>query len=198
MCLCAVCFSAHGAAGWLKPGVPRALSSEREEECGIARGQTPREIANGCLQPHCLKFEAPIPERSPPRRRGPSNPRRVRLSREGAAYWMPACAGMTALETRFQFQTANIILARRLPPRYGAFLFPLRGEGARNAGLQPARGPVCVCETKHTSNSPTDRQKIPAFRARCLRLAPYDPRWSDLSGAVPSLSGSAPTHRCGV
>src|ERR1700693_4217474 len=53
-------------------------------------------------------------------------------------------------------------------------------------------------ESKHdTGKVITECRSLPAFRARCLRLAPQDPRWAYLSGSVP-YRGSKPTHRCGL
>ena len=70
----------------------------------------------------------------------------------GLGLWVPACAGTTALwnrclyptlwNVRFKFQTAARILARRFSPRVMLHSLPRKSEGARNAGLQPARGPM--------------------------------------------------------
>jgi hypothetical protein len=40
----------HGAAGWLKPGVPRALGYGGKGMRHGSEAEAPREIANGCLK----------------------------------------------------------------------------------------------------------------------------------------------------
>ena len=75
------------------------------------------------------------------------------------------------------FQTADYDLAKR--SRLRAMLHSLAPEPrARGTpGFSQPTAP-CACETKHTGKSPRTNRKTPAFRARCLRLAPQDPRWA--------------------
>jgi hypothetical protein len=53
----------HGAAGWLKPGVPRALLGRVKGMRQNSGAETPRENANGCLKSlqlcSTLKRDAP-------------------------------------------------------------------------------------------------------------------------------------------
>jgi hypothetical protein len=77
-------------------------------------------------------------------------------------------------------------------------------EGARDAGVatDPRTSAPHGAEATRWRTGPGSvncRKSAgsPASRARCLRLAPRDPRWADLSGAAPfsGFRGSAPTHR---
>jgi hypothetical protein len=83
-----------------------------------------------------------------------------------------------------EIQTAVRIPARRFRLRAMLHSLALRSEGARNAGLLPAHGPPCR-KTKHRAYSPRNRRTTPAFRARCLRLAPHTPGGQTIF-----------THRC--
>ncbi len=68
-------------------------------------------------------------------------------------------------------------------------------EGARNAGAQAPHDPVhdgfrCTGGSRHGV------PERPAFRARCLRLAPRDPRWAVFRGR-PLHRQDRPPHRAG-
>jgi hypothetical protein len=97
------------------------------------------------------------------------------------------------------------------PPALGSSS-PVRrreGEGARDAGSMTAPRALKPCGSRAARPRAgrlglsarccrlfgLQRRKtaaFPASRARCLRLAPWDPRWSDFSGTVPfsHFSGS--------
>src|SRR5215203_4930528 len=71
------------------------------------------------------------------------------------------------------------LVRRRVRPSSPPLLHPQKVEGARDTGERQL--PTALCTSGKSAQAVSYRRKpgSPASRARCLRLAPRDPRWAD-------------------
>ncbi len=115
--------------------------------------------------------------------------------------------GMAKMFRPLLERKSGIVLAARLrPSHFGRSAFgKVRGRAGRR-GLTDPRASAC----RHTEAERRSRPRppsgsgscrksavAPASRARCLRLAPHDPRWAEFSEPLRCCGLTGPTHRCG-
>ena len=81
-----------------------------------------------------------------------------------------------------------------------------KSEGARDAGVRRTHGLRHLATPKQNGDPAKDRRpsvetnrksaEPSAPRARCLRLAPHDPRWAEFSEPLRWCGRTGSTHRC--
>jgi hypothetical protein len=122
-----------------------------------------------------------FPCHRPARPDDPVNAGGCRLARKFrlhvCVYWMPACAGMTILWCKSQRSAARVVCVGRRGRPYSTRFAARKIKRAR--GTPGRKRPMTLCTMGFwcTGGNNHEAPARPAFRARCWRLAPRDPRW---------------------
>ena len=131
---------------------------------------------------------ATIAGRPPPRT---ARARHERDGRMGVMHAFGAC------RPRFVTPDKHSRSREAVCPRAMLRSFDPSEEGARNAGLWPARGPMCDCETKHMSVFTVGPPKTYGAPRAVWWLAPWCPWWRNHPPLVPGGRSQAGQSQLG-